>query len=507
MGIEDQELKAVIKLLKTLNKKELELIRDMPDHWRRIRLHLDKLKELLDLLRISIKEKKWKDKNDIRSLIEKLLQEIDPKTGVINQNAYQETEFFDLLGKEETTLKEEQKITFKLYSRLDKKPELFQSLKSRLLRAANKEKLVSAIDIHLGDLILNLRRLLILQKENTDSERKTLLQIKNTLNLNNLDKETIEKLMLLSEEISQRYFFHINLQIRIKEEFYLPFSKFHEEKLSIEDKIRKLLIQKKFLGKKEIMTFEEFMLDYHTITSPSEATKYFIALRKLKDTYSIDKKILNFITKYEEKVLEKSESERHSLLKSIFYAGMDYLTKVHLRSKYYSLFDQLKLSGKNFSIAVIDIDHFKIINDTCGHLEGDKILQNVVRSIQDAIRRSDTIIRYGGEEFVVIFPTTKKENTIIAAQKILENVPLKNPSPINPKTNLPLSDKPITVSIGIATYPEDSKREDQEEDSKKLFKSADEAVYIAKKTGRNRIVAYNSEEFNNNKSLIKDKTA
>lgn len=128
-----------------------------------------------------------------------------------------------------------------------------------------------------------------------------------------------------------------------------------------------------------------------------------------------------------------------------------------------------------FSIAMMDIDHFKKVNDTYGHQAGDIILRNVSWSIDNNIRDADYAGRYGGEEFLIVMPYTDKYHSLIAAERIrkaLEGTGIKN-------TGIK-----ITMSGGVSSYPEDGN------DYKEIISSADIALYSAKNNGRNRVIAY-----------------
>jgi len=129
---------------------------------------------------------------------------------------------------------------------------------------------------------------------------------------------------------------------------------------------------------------------------------------------------------------------------------------------------------KHFSVAMIDIDNFKQYNDTQGHLNGDEALRLIAQTLVDNIRKSDTLARYGGDEFVMILPELDKHQSKSLAEKLCmvigkTKVPRKKTSR---KINL-------TVSLGISTFPEDGRTEDE------LLKKADEALYKAKDLGRN----------------------
>ncbi|MEK6776189.1 MAG: diguanylate cyclase [bacterium] len=132
-----------------------------------------------------------------------------------------------------------------------------------------------------------------------------------------------------------------------------------------------------------------------------------------------------------------------------------------------------------FSLLMIDIDHFKTFNDTYGHPVGDKILQEVSTTIRESIRDIDIPARYGGEEFVVILPETSCDHAQIVAERMRGKIFEKSYG----KT-LANEEFLITVSIGISTFPGDA------EDREELITKCDQALYFAKRDGRNRVRRY-----------------
>ena len=133
---------------------------------------------------------------------------------------------------------------------------------------------------------------------------------------------------------------------------------------------------------------------------------------------------------------------------------------------------------KALTIAVIDADRFKLLNDTHGHQAGDLALRRIGTLLHDMFRQSDTAGRYGGEEFVVILP----ETDMAAAQQKLEFLCESVAStPIAVATSG--QKVQVTVSAGLASFPQDG------ESTAELFALADERMFQAKGAGRNRVVA------------------
>jgi len=154
----------------------------------------------------------------------------------------------------------------------------------------------------------------------------------------------------------------------------------------------------------------------------------------------------------------------------------DKLTGIYNRlffdEQYSYLINKSKKDNIPLSLIIIDIDNFKIINDTYGHKKGDLILKEVSNTIKNSIRRMDLPFRYGGEEFAVLLPNTVLEEAVIVAKRINENIPQQ----IKLENN-----KPVTISGGVGEYKID-------EHPKEFFKRVDEALYEAKKSGKNKII-------------------
>lgn len=145
-------------------------------------------------------------------------------------------------------------------------------------------------------------------------------------------------------------------------------------------------------------------------------------------------------------------------------------------------FDLSNRQGLPFTVAMIDIDHFKNINDKYGHQVGDAILVAVVREIFGQIRQDDIFARYGGEEFAVILPGT----SLLSSAKLL--VRLKDSISAITHPCEDGSEIKVTVSIGVVSNMDGGERFEHQAD---LVKAADQALYAAKHAGRNQIVVWN----------------
>ncbi len=165
-------------------------------------------------------------------------------------------------------------------------------------------------------------------------------------------------------------------------------------------------------------------------------------------------------------------------------AEYDYLTNLPNRALLNERIAQgialAERNGTRLALLFLDLDNFKHINDSLGHATGDKLLQSVAKRICGCVRRSDTVSRQGGDEFVILVLENKHaESAVLSAKKILDA--LSAPHSI---AELELN---VTPSIGISTYPEDG------QDAETLMQNADTAMYQAKEKGRNNYQFFKSE--------------
>ena len=131
--------------------------------------------------------------------------------------------------------------------------------------------------------------------------------------------------------------------------------------------------------------------------------------------------------------------------------------------------------GHEFTVLFIDLDHFKQVNDTHGHLVGSKLLAEVGNAIKENLRLIDSAFRYGGDEFVVILPRQDKGLALAKVQRLkraLTTTPFLHKEKINVH---------VTASFGLATFPHDAK------DKRALLAAADDCLFRSKADGKNRI--------------------
>ena len=165
------------------------------------------------------------------------------------------------------------------------------------------------------------------------------------------------------------------------------------------------------------------------------------------------------------------------------FAFTDYLTGLRTRGYFEQ---QLELEVKRaerkrqkFSLLMIDIDHFKTLNDTFGHHVGDQVLRDVASILMKDMREVDTVARYGGEEFVMILPETTEVGAVYVAGRLRKSV-----ESAKFFAGSPQAIQHLTISVGIAVFDTDAQFK------RDLIEFADAALYSAKRTGRNRVVCY-----------------
>jgi len=167
------------------------------------------------------------------------------------------------------------------------------------------------------------------------------------------------------------------------------------------------------------------------------------------------------------------EARRESEIDSLTKVGSRRILEQALNSEY----ARAVRYNRPFSVAIIDIDHFKHINDTAGHAAGDKVLQRVAKVMRRNIRTTDAIIvRYGGDEFVLIMPETRLSEAVVLAERLRKQVGKIRMSNIGA----------ITLSCGVTEWSGSS-----EDNPKSIMSRADDALYQAKRAGRDQVVTSN----------------
>ncbi|HEV2113674.1 MAG TPA: sensor domain-containing diguanylate cyclase, partial [Terriglobales bacterium] len=160
-------------------------------------------------------------------------------------------------------------------------------------------------------------------------------------------------------------------------------------------------------------------------------------------------------------------------------ADIDGLTGVfnrrHLEKRIVGEIERLTRYNHGMAILMVDIDHFKRINDEFGHMLGDEVLRHVSQLMTNHLRKADIVCRYGGEEFAILLPETVGDSAVGVADKLRRRIE---------QYSFPGVARPVTISIGVADYPAHGQNRDE------LVRAADEALYAAKQAGRNRVAGF-----------------
>lgn len=187
-----------------------------------------------------------------------------------------------------------------------------------------------------------------------------------------------------------------------------------------------------------------------------------------------------YISGLRSKLRKRNKELNIALVKISDMANRDELTGVANRRKIFEVLDtevkRKRDPNSAIGICILDVDHFKRINDTYGHQAGDEVLKRIAEEVPKSLRSMDCFGRYGGEEFLMILPSTSLEGTIIKANRVREEIAKIT------FNNLPSEEK-ITISAGVSIYLPD-------EEIDLTIQRADKALYEAKANGRNRCVAY-----------------
>lgn len=194
---------------------------------------------------------------------------------------------------------------------------------------------------------------------------------------------------------------------------------------------------------------------------------------------------VEFLGEFSETFSEMTQRLLDTTAQLISLANADTLTKVANRlamNRFLAFaFSEAQKNESELCVLMLDIDHFKVVNDTFGHSVGDEVLIEVAQRIQSQTRQTDFLARYGGEEFVVVLPETSMAVAHMVCDRIINCLQAK---PVSCSGGL---DIPVTISIGVSELqPEDT-------DSAQILSRSDVALYDAKRSGRNRWCEFRAE--------------
>ncbi|WP_432408096.1 GGDEF domain-containing protein [Wukongibacter sp. M2B1] len=190
-------------------------------------------------------------------------------------------------------------------------------------------------------------------------------------------------------------------------------------------------------------------------------------MSKIREINRLKKKIDRSVNKEVKKQLLHYEMAKEKLL---IKSKTDSLTKAYNKETIINIIDEMIEFKKNekFCVMMFDIDNFKYINDTFGHIIGDVCIKNLVSTTRNSIREKDLLGRFGGDEFVIVLPGIDVEEGKAVAERLRENVSL-------------IREPEFTISIGISCYPQDG------DTAKDLVSLADEGLYASKEKGKNMV--------------------
>ena len=221
-------------------------------------------------------------------------------------------------------------------------------------------------------------------------------------------------------------------------------------------------------------TFKEF---WKTIQEGKHWHGELINLRKDKTPYWVDMVISPIFNKsgkivgynaFQYDITDKKKIEQLSQTDSLTQIA----NRLYLDKRQNEFYNLAKRGCGIFSILLLDLDYFKSINDTFGHTKGDEVLVEVAKILGKSLRQTDVLGRWGGEEFLIICPKTTKEEAVIVAEKICNNLQ---------KINISEYEIHLTCSIGVAQF-------EPNDESGQILERADKALYRAKREGRNRVI-------------------
>jgi len=232
----------------------------------------------------------------------------------------------------------------------------------------------------------------------------------------------------------------------------------------------------------------------HYIGKPWDETQMLLAVENLLRQYRLvnenqhlvaslsakNQALLEMNRELEAKIHERTHELAEANARLAQLAVTDGLTGLynhrHFHERLTLEVERSQRSGLPLSLLMLDVDHFKLFNDTYGHPSGDEVLRQLARVLADTRRANDVVARYGGEEFAVILVDTAKFTAAKVAERVRERVYSNDFSEAAPRAGK------LSVSIGVATFPDDGA------DAEALVRSADTALYAAKRSGRNRVV-------------------
>ena len=193
------------------------------------------------------------------------------------------------------------------------------------------------------------------------------------------------------------------------------------------------------------------------------------------------KRLQESLEEREKELLEANERLTY-MSQTDALTGLD--NRRHLNERIDEMFSHAKRLNEPFSLVMCDLDKFKSVNDTYGHQAGDEVLKQLSAILKDEAREIDRVGRYGGEEFMLLLPGTVLDAAVTFAERVRKRIEGNT-------FTFPGGTLTRTSSFGVAGWPHP-----QIEQCDDLVRTADDALYVAKETGRNKVVRFDGDEFN-----------
>ncbi|MEZ4630671.1 MAG: diguanylate cyclase [Deinococcales bacterium] len=214
----------------------------------------------------------------------------------------------------------------------------------------------------------------------------------------------------------------------------------------------------------KVQAFEIGAVDY--VTKPVQVVEVIARVKTHLKIHSLQQELSKRVQELEESHTKIERMSIEDALTSLYNRRYldDYLFKLYEQSKRYK---------KVLTLAMLDIDHFKQINDNFSHKVGDDVLRQVAKLFQETIRAADMVARYGGEEFVIVFPETSLDEAKDVSERVRRTISSYPWGNLQQKLQ-------VTISIGLASGTE-------LESYEKLLSLADDKLYESKRAGRNRV--------------------
>lgn len=253
-----------------------------------------------------------------------------------------------------------------------------------------------------------------------------------------------------------------------------------EDKLHPNDKSR-------FLQKKaEWLSGTPSTVEFQLIFEEEQVRTYELRTNSLLNSDGDPETVIGLIID-----ITKRKQKEENLAQMAFYDALtDLPNRTMLKSHLQKALSRARRKEHEVTIMFIDLDGFKDVNDTFGHDIGDVLLKEVATRLNKSVREEDLISRLGGDEFIMVFEETSKDEIAVIADRVLQN--------ISASYNLSENTVSVTPSIGISSYPEDGL------EIESLIKNADKAMYFAKSNGKGNYQFYSPdiEEYESKESLI-----